>query len=205
MDTCKKCRRAGEKLFLKGERCTLPKCAMVRKNYSPGVHGGKIKRRTSEYGMQLAVKQRLKHIYGIRERSLKNYFSKVKNKSGDIGEMLLQKLEARLDNVVYRSGIARSRREARQMVNHGMFLVAGREVDIPSYEVRVGSEIKIKESKAKKAALEERIKEAEKRMPPADWVNVDYKNGVIKVLNIPSRKDIGEESDVQMVIEYYSR
>ena len=184
----------------------MPKCAIVRKNYPPGVHGGsKARRRTSEYGMQLAVKQRLKRMYGIRERQLKNYFNKVKGKSGDIGEMLLQKLEARLDNIVYRSGLARSRREARQMVNHGMFLVAGREVDIPSYEVKVGAEIVVKESKRKKPALSERIKEAEKRTPPADWVSVNYKDGAIKVLNIPERDSIGEKNDIQMVIEYYSR
>lgn len=204
MDTCKKCRRAGEKLFLKGERCDTPKCAIVRRNYAPGVHGNRSQRRVSEYGMQLAVKQRLKHVYGLREQHLKNYFVKVQNKTGDIGEMLLQKLEMRLDNLVYRSGIARSRREARQMVNHGIFLVKGKEVDVPSYEVKIGDSIAVKEGK-KKPALQERMKEAAKKNPPVSWVNVDHQKGEIKALSVPSREEIGEISDVGMVVEYYSR
>ena len=204
MDTCKKCRRAGEKLFLKGERCELPKCAIVKRNYAPGVHGGKKQKRSSEYGTQLAVKQRLKHAYGLREQQLKNYFSKVKSKTGDVGELLLQKLEMRLDNLVYRSGVARSRREARQMVNHGMFLVQGKEVDIPSYGVRVGDAIQIKESK-KKPALQERLKDAAKKTPPAAWINVDHQKGEIKIMAVPSGQEIGEISDIGMVVEYYSR
>jgi len=204
MDTCKKCRRAGEKLFLKGERCDSPKCAITKRNYAPGVHGHKSQRRVSEYGMQLAVKQRLKHVYGLREQHLKNYFAKVKSKTGDIGELLLQKLEMRLDNLVYRAGIARSRREARQMVNHGTFLVRGKEVDIPSYGVRIGEAIQVKENK-KKPPLADRIKEAAKKTPPASWINVDHQKGEIKVMAMPSREDLGEITDVGMVVEYYSR
>jgi len=205
MSTCKQCRRAGEKLFLKGERCLLPKCAMVKKNYPPGQHGKKMVRRVSDYGMQLAVKQRIKRSYGIKEKQLKNYFGKVKDKTGDIGKLLLQKLEMRMDNIVYRSGLADSRRQARQMVTHGFFSIGGHNVNIPSYECKVGEAIKIKESKLKKVYIEEKIKNISKKESNIDWVLFDSQEAVIKVIGIPGHRETGESGNVQMVIEYYSR
>ncbi|MEA3272998.1 MAG: 30S ribosomal protein S4 [Patescibacteria group bacterium] len=205
MSTCKQCRRAGEKLFLKGERCLLPKCAMVKKNYPPGQHGKKMVRRVSDYGMQLAVKQRIKRSYGIKEKQLKNYFGKVRDKTGDIGELLLQKLEMRMDNIVYRSELADSRKQARQMITHGFFSIAGRNVNIPSYECKVGEEIKIKENKAKKAYITEKIKNINKKESNNDWVLFDHQEEAIKIIGVPGRRETGESGNVQMVVEYYSR
>ena len=205
MLVCKKCRRSGEKLFLKGEKCLLPKCPMNKKNYPPGAHGGKGQRRITDYGVQLAVKQRLKRVYGIRERQLRKYFDKVKNSSGNIGELFLKKLELRLDNVVYRSGLADYRRQARQMVNHGFFYVKGRKVNIPSYEVKEGEEIKIRESKAKKNLIIDKINKLKKSEQGTKWIFVDCKQGMIKVIDVPNYNQVEESRSVQMVIEYYSR
>ncbi len=203
--SCKQCRRAGEKLFLKGERCFLPKCAMVKKNYPPGQHGNKMTKRMTEYGMQLSVKQRIKRGYGIKEKQLKNYFNKVKNKAGNTEELLLQKLEMRLDNIVYRSELADSRRQARQMVSHGFFSIGGRSVNKPSYELKAGDEIKIKDSKLKKTFIATKIKSASKKDAKNNWVYFDYKEGVIKVLGVPGLRETGNSGGIQMVIEYYSR
>jgi small subunit ribosomal protein S4 len=203
--SCKQCRRAGEKLFLKGERCFLPKCAMVKKNYPPGQHGNKMGKRMTEYGMQLSMKQRVKRSYGIKEKQLKNYFSKVKNKTGNTEELLLQKLEMRLDNVIYRSELADSRRQARQLVSHRFFSINGRSVNKPAYELKAGDEIRIKDSKLKKSFIAEKIKSASKKDAKNDWVYFDYKKGAIKVLGTPSLQETENGGGIQMVIEYYSR
>ncbi|MBU2025442.1 MAG: 30S ribosomal protein S4 [Patescibacteria group bacterium] len=205
MSVCKKCRREGEKLFLKGERCLLPKCAMVKKNYPPGQHGNKGQRRLTEYGTQLLVKQRIKNIYGLSERQLRNYFGKVKSKQGDVGELLLEKLEMRLDNAVFRSGLADSRNQARQMVGHGFFKVNGRKVDIASFNVRTGDEIEIKQGKLKKKLIKDKLKKVEKADSPADWIVWDPAKGMIKVIDRPDTDKLEEKKKVQMVIEYYSR
>ncbi|MBD3244856.1 MAG: 30S ribosomal protein S4 [Candidatus Moranbacteria bacterium] len=205
MTVCKKCRRAGMKLFLKGERCDLPVCSVTKRNYPPGQHGSKSKGRLTDYGMQLRVKQKLKHTYGIREKQLKNYFNKAKNKKGDLGEIILQELELRLDNVVYRSGLADSRRQARQIVSHGLLEISSKSVDIPSYQVKQGTEIKIKESKLQKPFLKEKFQKLKKQKSSVDWINLDIKNGIIKIIDIPSKNEIKGDRDIGLVIEYYSR
>lgn len=205
MIACKKCRRKGEKLFLKGDRCYLPKCAIVKKNYPPGMHGPKGQQRLSDYGLQLSIKQKIKVIYGIREKQLKAYFLKVKNKEGNIAEMLLQKLESRLDSIVYRSGFATSRRQAKQMISHGYFTSDGRKIDIPSYQVKAGEIIEIKESKAKRIFIEERLKILKKDNNPADWTSFDPQKGQIKYLSVPTFEDIKGIGNIQLLIEYYSR
>ena len=202
---CKKCRRVGEKLFLKGERCSLPKCAMVKKSYPPGQHGNKGQGRLSEYGMQLMVKQRIKHVYGLREQHLRNYFEKVRNKGGNVGSALVRKLELRLDNVIFRSGLADSRRQARQMVGHGIFQIKGRKVDIPSYEVKVGEEIEIKESKAKGKLMTDKLKKLEKQENTCDWLYFDPQQQLVKVIDIPGEKQLKEVGNVSVIVEYYSR
>ena len=144
---CKKCRRAGEKLFLKGERCFTPKCAMVKRPYAPGMHGKKPTRGKSEFGIQLSAKQKIKRIYGVLEKQFRKHFDEVKNKPGVTGDLLLQRLEMRLDSIVYRSGIASSRNQARQIVNHGLVNINGKKADIPSLKVKPGDEIIVKKNK----------------------------------------------------------
>lgn len=183
----------------------MPKCAMVKKNYPPGQHGNKGQRRLTEYGTQLLVKQRIKNIYGLSERQLRNYFGKVKSKQGDVGELLLEKLEMRLDNAVFRSGLADSRNQARQMVGHGFFKVNGRKVDIASFNVRTGDEIEIKQGKLKKKLIKDKLKKVEKADSPADWIVWDPAKGMIKVIDRPDTDKLEEKKKVQMVIEYYSR
>ena len=133
---CKKCRREGVKLFLKGERCLSPKCPILKRNYPPGVHGPKGRKRTTEYGTQLREKQKAKRIYGINERQFRNYYRKAISKKGDTGQILQQLLQMRFDNVIYLLRLARSRVQARQMVGHGLFLVNGKKVNIPSYQLK---------------------------------------------------------------------
>src|SRR3989339_646599 len=147
---CKKCRRAGEKLFLKGERCASVKCAMVRKPYAPGVHGKRMGRGLSEYGKQLAMKQRIKRIYGVLEKQFRKHFEDISGKEGIAGNLLMIRLEMRLDNVVYRMGLASSRNAARQLVNHGLLKVNGKSLDVPSALVKIGDSIKVSETKKEK-------------------------------------------------------
>ena len=151
---CKQCRREGVKLFLKGEKCYGPKCPIVRRNYPPGIHGAKkTRQRLTEYGHQLREKQKAKKIYGILERPFRNYYQKAIKQKGDTNEILGQLLEMRLDNVIYRLGLAKSRKAARQLVSHGFFLVNGKKVNIPSYQVKIKDEITIKPSLVLKAPL----------------------------------------------------
>ena len=147
---CRQCRRIGEKLFLKGDRCVSTKCALIKKNYPPGIHGAKQTRaKSSEYGKQLREKQKAKRIYGILEKQFRNYFKKAANKKKETGEILLKILEMRLDNVIYRVGLAKSRNKARQLVSHGHFLINNKKVNIPSYEVNIKDVIKIKQKSEK--------------------------------------------------------
>ncbi|MBD3299898.1 MAG: 30S ribosomal protein S4 [Candidatus Moranbacteria bacterium] len=202
---CKKCRRRGEKLFLKGERCYLPKCAITGKNYPPGVHGPKGQTRLSDYGMQLNLKQKIKHIYGIQEKQLKNYFLKVKNKQGNIRALLIQKLEMRADNVVYRSGMAESRSQARQLVSHGFFKLNGRTFNVPSYELKESDIISVKENKLKKTLIAEQLKKLAKEKDTVDWLSLDVAKGSIKILHKPEYEDVKNIGNIQLLIEYYSR
>jgi len=204
---CKLCRRAGEKLFLKGERCNTPKCAIIRRAYAPGVHGAKGKRNQSEFGQQLAMKQKMKRVYGVLERQFKKYFVAVKEKPGITGDLLLQKLELRLDNAIYRAGFAANRRLSRQLVRHSHFIVNGRRVNIPSYEVKVGDEIIVKANKAQKNYFQQ-IREIIKGKKVEDaprWIEILPERNAFKIKSLPTREDIALNLDAQMVVEFYSR
>jgi small subunit ribosomal protein S4 len=204
---CKLCRRAGEKLFLKGDRCGTPKCSIVRRAYPPGVHGAKGKRNQSEFGQQLAMKQKMKRVYGILERQFKKYFTEVKDKQGVTGDLLLQKLEARLDNVIYRAGFAANRRLSRQLVRHSHFTVNGKKVNIPSFEVKVGDFIQIKPTKTGKPYFKQldEIIEGKKGVGVPAWLEVDSAKKTITIKSKSTRDDIGMNLDAQMVVEFYSR
>lgn len=201
---CKQCRQAGEKLMLKGDRCVSPKCAMVKRNYPPGIHGPKGKKRLTDYGLQLQEKQKTKKIYNLLEKQFKITYTKAKKQKGDVGRNLMKMLEMRLDNVIYRLNFANSRNEARQLVSHGHFAVNGKKVNIPSYQVKNGQIIKIKSSSKKLkvfATLEEKLKQAD--IP--GWLHLDSKELSGKVLHAPDVDDIKEKVNTQMIVEFYSR
>lgn len=202
---CRKCRRAGEKLFIKGDRCDSPKCAMVRKAYPPGMHGKNIGRGLSEYGRQLAMKQKIKRIYGVMEKQLKKHFEEIKNKEGVTGDLLIERLEMRLDNVVYRMGFTDSRASSRQLVNHGAFKINGKKVDIPSCKVKINDSIAIRDSKKGKAYFKNRSKLLrEKKNFPA-WINFDGKKMEGKIIAAPTKENMETSVNPQLVVEYYSR
>ena len=201
---CKQCRRVGEKLMLKGSRCSSPSCAMVKRNYPPGFHGPKQKIRRSDYGVQLNEKQKLRKQYNILEKQFKSIFDKAFTKDGDTGENLLKLLEFRLDNVIYRSGFAESRFQARQLVNHGHFLVNDKKVNIPSYKVKVGDIICIKK-KSQQSKLFSSLIDKQKKMNFPSWINFDLKKITSKILHEPALKDINTNINLQMIVEYYSR
>ncbi|MFA5109596.1 MAG: 30S ribosomal protein S4 [Patescibacteria group bacterium] len=201
---CKQCRRSGEKLFLKGDRCSTPKCAMIKRNYAPGFHGPKGHKRLSDYGSQLAEKQKAKKFYGLMEKQFRLIFEKASKKTGDAGKNFLRALEMRLDNVVYRLGWASSRAAARQLVNHGHFTVNGVKTDIPSFNVKVGQVIKIK----KASQANRYFKNAVERMKKVDrpsWLNFDVSDLSAKVLHEPKEADLPQNLNVQVIIEYYSK
>ncbi len=202
---CKKCRRAGEKLFIKGERCFTPKCAMVKRPYAPGVHGKKPTRGKSEFGIQLAAKQKIKRIYGVLEKQFRKHFEEVRNKPGVTGDLLLQRLEMRLDSIVYRSGIASSRSQARQLVNHGLVKVNGRRADIPSMEVKPGDEISVKENKLEKRYFKNLKQVLKNKKDFPGWLEVNTSGMKTKILRVPERDEMGINVDAQVVVEYYSR
>ena len=199
---CKQCRREGKKLFLKGERCFGPKCAMVRKAYPPGQHGQNRKRGFSEYGIQLREKQKVRRIYGLMEKQFKKYFDEASRLKGDTGNIFLSILERRLDNVIYRLGFASSRNLARQLVSHGHFLVNGKKVDIPSYLVKEGDIITMKN---RKLAVFGDLENSLKNYQFPAWLLVDLKNMEGKVLSVPVRQEIDLAVDLQLIVEYYSR
>ncbi len=207
-NSCKKCRREGEKLFLKGDRCFSPKCAMTRKAYSPGqqgASGGSRRRFQSEYGTQLREKQKVKRIYDVREKQFRNYYEKASRKEGVTGEELLKMLEMRLDNVVYRASFADSRSKARQMVSHGHIIVNGKKVNIASYEVRAGDKIgffdKFKKSKDYKTIEEKLTSKPE----IAQWLTLDAKKLEVTVSNNPERDNIEAQINENLIVEFYSR
>ena len=201
---CKQCRREGEKLFLKGDRCNSPKCAMVKKNYPPGIHGAKGRGRQSDYSLQLREKQKAKKIYNLLEKQFKITFDKASQQKGDAGENLLKMLETRLDNVIYRLAFAFSRSQARHLVNHGHFTVNDKKVNIPSYQVKSGDVIKIRPSSQKNKAfnsLSEKLKKAE----APGWLNLNPKELTGKVLHQPSKNDVEMKINTPMIVEFYSR
>lgn len=202
---CRKCRRAGEKLFLKGDRCNGPKCAMIKRAYVPGVHGKKMRRGGSEYGMQLAVKQKIRRIYGVLEKQFKRHFNEAKSKKGVTGDLLLVRLETRLDNVVYRIGLASSRSLARQLVNHGLITIDDKKVTIPSFEVKIGQTIGVKESKKEKKYFQELKQVIKNKKDFPAWIDVKGQLMKGKIVGLPQRDDVGINVDAQVVVEYYSR
>ena len=200
---CRLCRREGLKLFLKGDRCYSDKCAFERRNYAPGDHG-QIRRKYSDYGVQLREKQKLKRMYGLLERQFRGYFEKADRQKGITGTNLLLFLERRLDNMVFRIGFANSRNEARQLVRHNHFLVNGKPVNIPSYLVGVGSEIQVKEKSRKVGKILEAMEIVARRGIP-QWLELDKDNfkGVVKTL--PSREELVMPVQEQLVVELYSK
>ncbi|MCD4762319.1 30S ribosomal protein S4 [bacterium] len=201
---CKLCRRAGEKLFLKGDRCNTPKCAMVKRNYHPGFHGSRRMSRPTPYGLQLAEKQKAKRQYGMLEKQFKITFEKAKKSKGNLGENFVKLLEMRFDNVIFKLGFAKSRSQARQLINHGHFTVNGRKLDIPSYLTRSGDEVAIKGNK-KEAKIFKPLANELKQFEAPGWLNLDKKEVKGKVLHIPEMELINPTFNVQMIVEFYSR
>jgi len=201
---CKKCRRAGQKLFLKGDRCLGQKCAMIRRPYPPGVHGKSFKKRSSEYGLQLTEKQKVRNTYGISEKQFKRYFKEITVQRGDKKELFAQKIESRLDNVVFRLGWACSRRLARQLVSHGHILVNGRKVNIASYMVKKEDTIKIKEGSKNKIVFKD-LKTLLKKYELPKWLFMDKERLEAKVIGKPLLEDMDKIGELSMIIEYYSR
>jgi len=201
---CRLCRREGMKLFLKGSKCFSDKCPIEKRNFAPGQHGKDRKTKIVGYGLQLREKQKAKRIYFTQEGQFRNYFEKAARAKGVTGEMLLQQLERRLDNVVFRLGFGISRRQARQLVRHGHVHVDGRKVNIPSYQVSVGEEITIREG-SRKLAILELAKEFASHQNAPTWLEIDRDNYKGKMLALPKREDIQLPVNEQLIVELYSK
>ncbi len=201
---CKQCRRSGERLFLKGERCLAPKCAIVKRNYPPGTHGSKNRQRMTDYGQQLMEKQKARRQYQLLEKQFRLIFEKARRQTGNTGDNFLKLLETRLDNTVYRLGIASSRTQARQLVNHGHFTVNGKKSSIPSYQVKIGDIIGIKANK-KDSNYFKNITEKLKKQEVPGWLHFDNQAMTAKVLGLPAKEAITVNFNPQMIIEFYSR
>lgn len=200
---CRLCRRENQKLFLKGDRCYTEKCSIDRRGYPPGQHGmGRIK--FSEYGLQLREKQKIRRIYGLLEQQFRNLFEKANRKKGITGATLLSMLERRLDNVCYRSGFANSRAEARQLVRHGHFEVNGRRVNVPSFLVKKGDLIQVKERSKNVTRILGAV-EAVKRREIPQWLEMDPKIQQAKIRDLPARDDITAPMEERLVVELYSK
>jgi small subunit ribosomal protein S4 len=202
-EQCRICRRNGEKLFLKGSRCYTDKCSISRRNYAPGQHGQK-KAKLSEYGTQLREKQKTKSYYGVGEKQFRKYFEMASNQKGVTGENLLQILESRLDNVVYRLGYGSSRAQARQLVNHAIFEVNGRRVDIPSYLVKVGDVIAVRETKKETGVVKINVEENAAR-PVPEWLEKNSETLSGKVIRLAAREDIDIPIEERLIVELYSK
>ena len=201
---CRLCRREGMKLFLKGERCYTEKCAIEKRGYPPGQHGQRRGRKAAGYGIQLREKQKVKRIYGVLERQFRLYFQDADRRKGITGETLLQSLERRLDNVVFSLGFASSRAQARQLVRHGHVVVNGRKTTIPSFQVRVGQSIAVRESSRQNPQIQAALESATGRGVP-EWLTLDAENFTGKVQALPSREDIKLPIQEQLIVELYSR
>ncbi len=200
---CKLCRREGVKLFLKGSRCNTDKCALDKRAYAPGQHGQR-RVKLSEYGIRLREKQKLRRIYSIMERQFERYFEEASRKKGVTGETLIQLLETRLDNVVYRLGFALSRAQARQLIRHGHFLVNQQRVDIPSYRVKSGDEISVKESSRGLAIIKLALEASSSRGTP-DWLELSTESFMGRLKRIPKREEVSLPVQERMIVEFYSR
>ncbi len=198
---CKLCRREGQKLFLKGERCYSTKCALEKRNYAPGQHG-QARKKQSEYGNQLREKQKAKRFYGVQETQFRNLFDKAAKKSGKTGDNLLIMLETRLDNAVFRLGFAASRKEARQLVTHGHFTINGKKANIPSMEVKAGDVIAVK-SRSQQSPKFKEIKDMQITVP--QWMDVDVNKLEGKILALPTREQIDTPIAEHLIVELYSK
>ena len=198
---CRLCRREGQKLFLKGERCYSSKCAIEKRNYAPGQHG-QSRKKVSEYGLQLREKQKAKRFYGLQEKQFRNLFDKAARKQGKTGENLLILLETRLDNVVYRLGFASSRKEARQLVVHGHFTVNGKKATAPAMELKAGDVVKVKERSANSPKFKE-VKDMAITVPA--WMSVDVEKLEGKVVSVPTREEIDTPVAEHLIVELYSK
>jgi len=199
---CKICRREGEKLFLKGERCLSSKCSFIRRSYPPGQHGARY-RKVSDYAKQLREKQKAKRIYGVLERQFKNYYQKAAAAQGDTAEVFLSLLERRLDNVVYRLGLVDSRGTAKQLISHGHFLVNDRKVNIPSYLVKPNDVIRINPKSATLPPFQKQEGRSEIEVP--SWLQFDSKKKIGRVLHLPTKDEVQTNVDFSQIIEFYSR
>jgi small subunit ribosomal protein S4 len=200
---CRFCRREGSKLFLKGDRCYSDKCSVERRNYPPGQHG-QSRPKYTDYGVQLREKQKVRRIYGVLEKQFRNYVRLAEKKKGVTGETLLILLESRLDNIVFRMGFAASRAEARQLVNHGHFLVNGRKVNIPSYRINPGTAVEVREKSRTINSIEDSLRTVSRRGVP-EWLEVDAANfrGVVRTL--PKREELPPTIREALIVEFYSR
>lgn len=200
---CRLCRREGTRLFLKGTRCLTQKCAMVRKNYIPGHQGTKARKgRLSEYALHLREKQKLRRMYGILERQFRKYYKQAASARGVSGDNLFQILESRLDNLLYRAGFASSRAQGRQFVNHGLFRVNKRKVNIPSYQVKKGDKVRMTARAAKNRYFKNL------QLPPkpnVSWIEVNKQDKSIEIIRKPTTQDVDQSIDMALIVEYYSR
>ena len=201
---CRLCRREGMKLFLKGERCYSEKCAIEKRNLPPGQHGKLRKAKLVGYGLQLREKQKVKRIYGVLENQFRRYFEMADRTRGITGETLLQLLERRLDNVIYRLGLATSRAQARQLVRHGHFLVNGRKVDVPSFSVKAGDQISVRGSSAQNATIVHAMEEVKGRGIP-EWLSFDAGQLTGRITSLPTREQINLPVQEQLIVELYSK
>jgi small subunit ribosomal protein S4 len=201
---CRLCRREGQKLFLKGQRCLTDKCAIEKRNFPPGQHGKARRPKPAGYGVQLREKQKVRRLYQVLEDQFRKYFEKAARKPGVTGEALLISLERRLDNVVYRLGLATSRAEGRQLVRHGHIAVAGKKVSIPSYQVSAGQEISVREASREMASIQRALDLAGNRSVPA-WLSFDRTALRGQVVSMPKREDVNFPIQEQMIVELYSK
>jgi len=201
--SCRLCRREGEKLFLKGERCYTNKCSIAKRSYAPGQHGQQ-RKKMSEYGLQLREKQKARRFYGILESQFRGYFGLAVKRKGVTGENLLQILESRLDNVVYRLGLATSRPEARQLVRHGHFTLNGKKVNIPSILLKPGDIVAVRDKFKASDKLKSIVEIAGSKVVPK-WLEFDAENYVGKVISLPDREDIDLPISEHLIVEYYSK
>lgn len=201
---CRLCRREGEKLFLKGDRCITDKCAFERRGYAPGQHGHDTRRKISDYGLQLREKQKARRMYGILERQFRNYYEKAARQRGITGENLLRLLESRLDNVIYRLGLAPSRNTARQLVRHRHFTVNERVVDIPSYQVKAGDIVQVRNKSQKVAVIQAALKRVDRRTE-LPWLQMDKTKMNGQVLALPNRDEIPTPIQEHLIVGLYSK
>jgi len=202
--SCRLCRREGMKLFLKGDRCYTDKCAINKRNYAPGQHGQSSgRKKQSNYGMQLREKQKVKRIYGVLETQFRNLFERAEKMSGIAGDNMLSLLERRLDNVVFRMGLAGSRKEARQLVTHGHFTINGKKVDIPSFVVGVGDVVAVKERSRSSIKFKSLVENSTRIVP--NWIDMDLEKMSGKIVSLPAREDIDLDIAEHLIVELYSK